>query len=253
VFDPILIHPTEWALDRITAGYARLLKVSLRHWGVVLVLSTVLIGVSAFMLYADVLGRELVPSEDQSRFVVHVLCPVGSSIQQVDELLMECENLLTDRFDVESVLTTVATEAGQLMNEADLFVQLVPQNQRRRRQHEIMREVRADLEQIRSLRVVIRDLSTEGFTAQRGAQVQDLDSDYRPGMEEVQIMPDRDKLALVGIPASRVADSLSLLVGGQRVAKYTDKGRRYDVRVRLLAPQRASSSSPSSSASPSPT
>ena len=34
-------------------------------------------------------GRELVPSEDQSRFVVNVICPVGSSIDYVDEMLAQ--------------------------------------------------------------------------------------------------------------------------------------------------------------------
>src|SRR5262249_13438654 len=50
----------------------------------------------------------------------------------------------------------------------------------------------------------------------------------------------RDKAALVAVPVGRIADTLSLWVGGQRVAKFTDRGRRYDVRVRLQLPQRAS-------------
>src|SRR5262249_53680925 len=123
-------------------------------------------------------------------------------------------------------------------------------------------------ESIEDLRVVVRDQSTEGFTAQRGdpvdfaiqgdwdelpryAQrikdkmaehggVHDIDSDYRPGMPEVRVYPDREKAALVIVPVGRIADTLSLWVGGQRVAKFTDRGRRYDVRVRLQLPQRAS-------------
>jgi HAE1 family hydrophobic/amphiphilic exporter-1 len=268
VLDPLFIWPTEWLLNRMTAGYARLLRWSLRHWPAVLALSGGLIAVTAAFLYFDLLGRELVPSEDQSRFVVHVICPVGSSIDQVDRLLQECELKLVERPDVASVLTTVATERGQLINEADLFVQLVPQDQRAKRQQEIIHEVRADLGQVHDVRIVVRDLSTEGFTAQRGdpvdfaiqgdwdklpglahqimdamaasGLVQDIDSDYRPGMAEVQIIPDRDKLAMVRVPMSRLADSMNSLIGSPRVAKYTDRGRRYDVRVRLLLPQRAS-------------
>src|SRR5262249_57139201 len=124
---------------------------------------------------------------------------------------------------------------GQLMNEADIFVQLVPQDERqvkrtiqigetvlwqtKQKQQEIMSEVRADLEKIQDIRLVVRDQSTEGFTAQRGdpvdfaiqgdwdklpgyatqimdkmalsGVVQDIDSDYRPGMPEVRIIPDR--------------------------------------------------------------
>src|SRR5262249_24773394 len=127
---PLLIRPTDWLLHRMTAGYARMLAWSLRHWGFVLFQGEGLIAVAFVFLYYDVLGRELVPSEDQSRFVVHLVCPVGSSIDQVDELLQECEARLTDRPDVAGILTTVATERGQLMNEADIFVQLVPQDER---------------------------------------------------------------------------------------------------------------------------
>jgi multidrug efflux pump subunit AcrB len=70
--------------------------------------------------------------------------------------------------------------------------------------------------------------------------VQDIDSDYRPGMPELQIFPDRDKLAAVNVPVGRLADTISLYVGGQRVGKFTDRGRRYDVRVRLMLQQRDS-------------
>ncbi len=268
ILEPLLLRPTEWALERITGGYARLLGWSLRNWGVVVAAGVLLTAVSGFMLAFDVLGRELTPSEDQSRFVVHVICPVGSSIDQVDSLLQECEQKLTDRDDVAGFLTTVATEPGQLMNQADIFVQLVPQDRRAKKQQQILREVREELGRIHDIRVVVRDQSTEGFTAQRGDPVdfaiqgrwedlpgyayriteemaasgllQDIDSDYRPGMAEVQIVPDREKLALVAVPVERVANTLSLLVGGQRVGKYTDRGRRYDVRARLRMQQRAS-------------
>src|SRR5262249_15159684 len=161
--EPALIRPTEWLLEKTTTGYARLLAWSLRHWGVVLVQGAALIAVALVFFYFDILGRELVPSEDQSRFVVHVVCPVGSSIDQVDELLQECEAQLAKRDDSAGILTTVATEPGQLMNEADIFVQLVPQYLRPRKQQFIMREIRRDLEKIHDIRVVIRDQSTEGF------------------------------------------------------------------------------------------
>lgn len=266
--EPVLIRPTEWTLEKLTALYSRTLKWSLQHWGFVLLQGVALIVIALAFLYFDLLGRELVPSEDQSRFVVHVVCPVGSSIDQVDQLLQDCEYRLVHRPEVASLLTTVATEPGQLINEADIFVHLLPQHERSLKQQQIMREVRQELEGLHDMRIVIRDQSTEGFTAQRGdpvdfaiqgdwktlplyanrimeemahsGMVQDIDCDYRPGMPEVQIFPIREKLAAVGVPVGRLADSMSLLVGGQRVGKYTDHGRRYDVRLRLRAQQRSS-------------
>jgi HAE1 family hydrophobic/amphiphilic exporter-1 len=279
VLTPVFLQPTEWLLDRMTTAYAALLRWSLRYWGVILALGVVLILVAALFAFGGMLGHELVPSEDQSRFVVHVIGPVGTSIDEIDDLLQKCESGwvnergerivqgLAHRDDVAGILTTVATESGQLINEADIFVHLVGQHQRKLRQKDIMEQVRADLEKIHDIRIVMRDLSTEGFTAQRGdpvdfailgdwaqlpdlaqriknamqasGKVQDIDSDYRPGMTEEQIVPDRDKLALVGVPVGRLADTMSLLVGGQRVGKYTDAGRRYDVRVRLQLGHRA--------------
>jgi HAE1 family hydrophobic/amphiphilic exporter-1 len=134
-------------------------------------------------------------------------------------------------------------------------------------QKEVIESAREALEKVHDVRIVVRDLSTEGFTAQSGDPIdfalqgdwntlpakarlimndmsasgllQDVDSDYRPGMTELQVVPNRDKLAMVNVPAQKVADSISLLVGGQRIAKFTDKGRRYDVRVRLRALQRS--------------
>jgi HAE1 family hydrophobic/amphiphilic exporter-1 len=55
-------------------------------------------------------------------------------------------------------------------------------------------------------------------------------------------VPNRDKLAMVNMTMAHLANSLSLHVGGQRIAKYTEAGRRYDVRMRLQLQQRASPS-----------
>jgi HAE1 family hydrophobic/amphiphilic exporter-1 len=267
---PVLIRPTEWALDRLTAGYAWLLRWSLRYWPIVITQGLALIALAFVFIYFDLLGRELTPSEDQSRFIVHVVCPVGSSLDYVSERLSLCEQKLQQREDVASFLTTVATEPGQLITEADIFVQLVPQHERRLKQKLVMADVRADLEKIPDIRVVMRDQSTEGFTAQRGdpvdfavqgdwkrlpgyardimeamkehGGVQDIDSDYRPGMPEVRIFPSRDKLAMVNMTMAHLATSLSQHVGGQRIAMYTDQsgGRRYDLRLRGQWHQRSS-------------
>ncbi|MFO0877133.1 MAG: efflux RND transporter permease subunit [Gemmataceae bacterium] len=273
---PLLLGPTDWVLDQMARGYRWVLALSLRHWGVVMVGSFLLILLTVSFLYFDLLGRELVPSEDQSRLLVHIICPVGSSIHQVSQLLAACENQLVEHPEVSGILTTVATESGQLMNEADIFVQLVPRSQRTLSQQKFMVEIRKELQKIEDIRVVVRDQSTEGFTAQRGDPIdfvlqadwtvlpgmrgeilermrsarnprnptqsllEDIDSDYRPGMPEVRIIPDREKLAQVNMTVGHLADSVSLLVGGARVGKFTDRGRRYDIRVRLQEQLRAS-------------
>ncbi|MDE2236434.1 MAG: efflux RND transporter permease subunit, partial [Elusimicrobia bacterium] len=49
------------------------------------------------------------------------------------------------------------------------------------------------------------------------------------------IIPDRAKAALHGVTVSNIADTISALVGGLRIGKYTDAaGHRDDIRVKLL-------------------
>src|SRR5207253_2069984 len=192
-------------------------------------------------------GRELVPSEDQNRFVVNVICPVGSSIDYVDEMLKIGENILAELKDpvtgrevVATFFASVSIRPGSLISEGILFVRLNPPLDpdgslaRSIHQSEVMAAVRAGFADVPGVKVIALDLSTQGFTATRGYPVNfavqgpdwdtvtvlserikermidsrvvtDVDSDYRPGMPEVHVVPDREKAAQLGIPIQRLA------------------------------------------------
>lgn len=66
----------------------------------------------------------------------------------------------------------------------------------------------------------------------------DVDTDYLLGVTEVQIHPSRQKAEERGVDMAAIATAVNALIGGQRVGKYTEGGRRYDVRVRLVAEDR---------------
>jgi HAE1 family hydrophobic/amphiphilic exporter-1 len=136
-------------------------------------------------------------------------------------------------------------------------------------QQEFMGQVRQHVNSIPGARGVLQDLSQAGFSASRGGGfpvefnirgrdwellarsarqimdemresgvVTDVDSDYQVGMPEVQIVPDRNKSADLGISMATIGSTVNAAIGGQRVGKFKDKGRRFDIRVRLLAQQR---------------
>jgi multidrug efflux pump subunit AcrB len=73
---------------------------------------------------------------------------------------------------------------------------------------------------------------------QESGLVTDVDSDYEVGMPEVQVVPDRNKAADLGISMAQIGQTVNAAIGGLRVGKFKDKGRRFDIRVRLLSPQR---------------
>jgi HAE1 family hydrophobic/amphiphilic exporter-1 len=118
-------------------------------------------------------------------------------------------------------------------------------------------------------RAVLQDPSQQGFSATRGGGfpvemtirgrdwdvlaakskeisskmlqtglVSDVDSDYQVGMPEVQVIPDRNKAADLGVSMSSLGETVNAAIGGLRVGKFKDKGRRFDIRGRLLAQQR---------------
>jgi HAE1 family hydrophobic/amphiphilic exporter-1 len=68
--------------------------------------------------------------------------------------------------------------------------------------------------------------------------ITDVDSDYLVGMPEVRVVPDRNKAADLGVSMADIGQTVNAAVGGTRVGKFKDGGRRYDIRVRLLAQQR---------------
>jgi multidrug efflux pump subunit AcrB len=156
---------------------------------------------------------------------------------------------------------------GGEVNTGILFVTLKPRNERKGSQAQLMADMRSELNKIPSLRVTIQDLSQQGFTAQRGFPVEfsvrgsdwavlgdsadkimermrnspnfvDVDTDYLVGMPEVEIIPNRRLAADLGVSMEDIGDTVNALVGGVRAVRYKDQGKRYDVKVRLLAPQR---------------
>jgi multidrug efflux pump subunit AcrB len=219
-------------------------------------------------------GRELVPSEDQNRFIINVICPVGVSIDYVDGMLQKGEDILAGMRDpvtgeevIAGMFAAVSIRPGSLISEGTLFVRLIPADQRSWTQTDIINEVRKNLGQIPGMRAVVLDLSVQGFTPTRGYPIDfaiqgpdwetvtrlserikermidsrvvtDVNSDYRPGMPEIRIRPDKVRLAELGIPVQRLAYTLSVAFGGLRNGRFTDLDKRYDVRLRYLWTQR---------------
>jgi multidrug efflux pump subunit AcrB len=66
----------------------------------------------------------------------------------------------------------------------------------------------------------------------------DVDSDFEVGMPEVNVEPDRKRAADAGVDMAAIGRTVGALIGGIDVAKFKDRGKRYDVRLRLVADQR---------------
>ena len=255
----------ESGFERLTALYRRALKPCLHHRAAVL-------GVTLGLFLASLsilrwINSEFVPPQDIGRILARLQTPVGSSVDYTDALLRQCEEWVGARPEVLRYYAALGGFGGGDVNTAVLFITLKPRSERTVTQAQFMADMRRDLNQIPSLRVTIQDLSLGGFTAQRGFPVEftvrgrdwgllaenagkimeqmktspyfvDVDTDYMLGMPEVQVVPNRKLAADLGISMQSIGDTINALIGGVRAVKFKDQGKRYDVRVRLLAEQR---------------
>jgi len=254
------------AFGRLERLYSRVLQRGLRKPGLVLALAAALFAVALFIF--RMLPSEFVPSQDQSRVMIRLQTAVGSDLSETEALLIRAEEIINRRPEVYQLFSMVGGMGGAGVNSGMLFLNLVPPGERKASQAEISSDLRRELNAVPGLRAVIQDTSQQGFTAQRGFPVEfsvrggdwnqliplsqrlmeelaasgtvvDLDSDYRVGMPELRVSPDRAAAADVGVSIDDVATTINALVGGIRVGKYSTGGRRLDVRLKLMAGQRS--------------
>jgi len=245
--------------------YARLLARSLRWPVLVLALGGALFAAS-FVAFKALPG-ELVPPQDQGRFMIRLQTSVSANLDEMNGLMQQVEAQVNARPEVARALAVIGGFGGTSVNTGLVFTTLVPSSQRGMTQQQFMQEMRKTLGQIPGVRVFIQDMSTFGFGAGRSYPVDlsirgpdwtelgqvservrrellatgvvaDLESDYQLGMPELRVTPDRARAADLGVSMEDLGTTISALVGGTRVGKFSVEGRRVDVRVRLLADQR---------------
>ncbi|MBI4817864.1 MAG: efflux RND transporter permease subunit [Deltaproteobacteria bacterium] len=254
------------AFEGLARLYGRSLVRSLRAPGWVLT-AALLLSVGAGWLFQQ-MPTEMVPSQDQSRLMLRLQTAVGADLAETDKILTRAEQFIHARPEVARAFVVVGGFGGASVNGGMMFLTLVPPSERSMSANDFAGVLRKELNGYPGLRAMVQDPSQQGFSAQRGFPIEfsvrganwdelveganemmqklratgavvDLDSDYRIGMPELRITPDRARAADLGVSVDEVATTVNALIGGVRVGKYSTGGRRVDMRVRLLAEQRS--------------
>jgi len=265
------------AIDKLMKWLAESYRATLKFilaWPKTVLIIAVLVFVLSLGL-SRLLRKEFIPPQDQSRFLARITLPLGSSIEKTDNLFKEAEKLLMQYPEVSTYYSAVGSFSGGQVNQGFIFITMKPPKERpllsghHETQAEFMQTVRKKFSAIAGVdRATIQDLSLTGFTAQRGFPVEftvrgpdwdklgqfsqeimkrmkdsgvmvDVDTDYQLGMPELQVYPDRQKAAEHGVSVLSIADTINAMVGGVRNGKFTSRGKRYDIRVRLAEADRS--------------
>jgi HAE1 family hydrophobic/amphiphilic exporter-1 len=247
------------AMRGMSAFYGAFLRGTLR-WRWIVLLGSFAIFLASLSLLKS-LRQEFVPPQDQNFFRLAVETPVGSSLEFTRGKVIEVEDYIHSRSDVARHLVSIGGLDGR-SNTAFVPVVLVDKDKRGKSQAQIMNEFRRDLAHIKDVRITMSDLSTRGLSPRRSVGVEfnlrgsdyakldqsaqsivdrlqqtglfvDLDTNYRKGMPELQVIPDREEAAKRGVAVDDIGETVRCAIGGVRAGKFTSDGRRYDVRLRL--------------------
>lgn len=260
-------HPAGRLSSSLEAGYLmveewyrRILTVALNHRAIVVVSAGIIFIISMYLV--KFIGKEFLPSEDQSRFIVRLEAPRDYSIDEIEKLFKGAEEFVLTIPEVKTVFYGQGT--GGETNKGSMFVGLKPKAERTRSQQEIMAEIRNRLRKTPGLKGFAEDVSLVGG-GQRMVPIQytikgrdltglqqysenvvaefsklpgivDVDSSLETGKPEIRVHIDRDKAADLGVNIASVAETINLLISGEvETTKYRDesRGRRYDVKMKL--------------------
>jgi HAE1 family hydrophobic/amphiphilic exporter-1 len=244
--------------DGLEAAYRALLTASLRHRFPVLLITTLLVLSTGWFM--GQLGSEFFPEDDESRFMVTLKAPLGSSIDYMEKKIAQFEQILTTVPEVTSVLSTVGSGQESEVNEAILNVELLAMSDRQRSQAAIMEDIRSRARAVTGVQTYVTAYplfggSGEPFSAYITGpdlyQVAELAADMEkllleePGMGDVRMelkmdRPqlyfniDRNRAQALGISTQQIGDTVRVLAGGADIAKYNalpGDGERYDIRL----------------------
>ncbi|MCC6510062.1 MAG: efflux RND transporter permease subunit [Pirellulaceae bacterium] len=274
-----------WLYQLVDYGYGWCLRWSLRHrW---LALGACLLVVASTAPIAMSLGVNLVPRDDQSEFQVSFITPEGYTLERTDEVISEIEHRLVQLPGIVHNYTSIG-QSGTAKGQGDvtrgsIYLRLLELEERNFTQFDIMRHVRDILRDYPDLRTAVSDVSAIGGGAGGDSRVFQISlqgpeitklSDYAdqlksrlrelPGLvdidstlsvrkPELQVRIDRDRASDLDIQANTIANTLSVLVGGQIVSSYKEGMEQYDVWLRAEKPDRSSANVLERITLPSPT
>lgn len=252
--------------------YMKLLRFSMRHRWLIVLICIAALG-SVPYLFGRV-NKNFVPNEDQSEFQVNIRAPEGTSLETTREIISRFARDIRGLAGIKYTATEVGTSAISEANSGGVYVRLADINDRNFSQFQIMDYIRKNIVpkyKDEHLRVSVGQANA-GFGAERNSDIQfviggpglaklseytdkimqamatapgavDVDSSLVIGKPQYGVTINRAKAADLGVSIADIANTLRLLVAGDKASDFNEGGEQYEVRIRGAADQRNSTAS----------
>ncbi|MFH1515655.1 MAG: efflux RND transporter permease subunit [bacterium] len=237
-------------------GYARILSVAMKRKALTVVIAIVTFIASLFL--GSLIPMEFMSTMDEKMFTVSISTPPGSPISRIEEKIVDVEEILKTIPVVETIFSTVGAGAVASVTDAELRVRLVPKEDRKMHQTEVMSLTRTKLRDIHGAKVsvgvsggghssgvdvalmgqdmddLIKNSEQYMSTLKSEPGFVDIDMSYKSGKPEVRVEIDRDRASSLGISIRDIATTINGFVSGENVVTvFKEAGQDYDLKVRL--------------------
>ncbi len=250
----------------IEKTYLAMLTFAMHHRWIVVLAAVVLLVSIPFQ--AKLIPTNFIPDEDESEFLIEVRAPEGTSLEATQLKVAQVADDVRKLNGVKYTVASTADTEQRVANLGSVLVHMVDTHERSFSQADLMDFIRNNIvpkyrNQGLRISVLVRDAINAG-SAGSGLYVVagpdpkklelyasklmerlekvpgavDIDSSLIVGKPQYGVVIDRDKADDLGVAVSDIATSIRLLLAGDKVSDYAEKGEMYDVNLRATAVSR---------------
>ena len=245
--------------DRLGRSYRPVLKWSIGHRPVVVLVTLAVFAASLFLF--SVVGIGGAPHSQRPEFNLVIQCTPGSSLESTERVVRSIEEILHRQKEIGDVFSIIGTKDGA-SDEASINVKLIHVRDNKAFQDRL----RPLLAGIPGAAITFQDSMTLGGAAASSLQqlpiqvnlrgtylknltlaaemvkdairsvpgLVDINSDYRNPKPEIQVQVDRDRAARLGANTLQIASTMRTFVDGDIASRFRTPERMIDIRVRAL-------------------
>ncbi len=252
------LSPFELKLDHLFENIGHSYQNGLKHcfrfkWWV---LSGSLAFFIGTLFLFKVVRQEFVPTQDQNLIILTAQAKPGTSLAETAQLVEPLNELLKNTKEVAGYFISVGP--GQVF----LPIALVDLSVRSISHTDLMNSLRAKAKEIKGLRISLRDISARNLSTGRQNPISfnlrgpdldilneksqeiikaleeqklavDLDTDYKVGLPELTLVPNREELSKKSVTAESISQVLSAAIAGLRDGQFVSNGRQIDIRYKV--------------------